>query len=65
MYHFLTEEDYHWLTEALIQASSSGSGSGSDSRQLRVVSVLEGGYSLSSPVVKVLILSTNSVLAQY
>jgi acetoin utilization deacetylase AcuC-like enzyme len=39
MYHFLTEEDFHWITEELCACASWG-----------VVSVLEGGYSLSSPV---------------
>ena len=40
MYHFLTEGDFHWLTEALCETTRDG----------RVVSVLEGGYSLESPV---------------
>ena len=48
MYHFLREDDFQWLTEKLIAAS----GSLSEKKELRVVSVLEGGYSLSSVVAK-------------
>jgi len=40
MYHFLDETDYHWLTKCLCDCTSDG----------RVISVLEGGYSLSSPI---------------
>lgn len=44
MYHYLTEEDYHWLTARLCGAAEASGG--------RVLSVLEGGYSLSSAPVK-------------
>ena len=44
MYHYLTEEDFRWLTEQLCEIATSQGG--------RVLSVLEGGYSLSSPVPK-------------
>ena len=40
MYHFLTEGDFHWLTQALCDTTRDG----------RVVSILEGGYSLESPM---------------
>lgn len=40
MYHYLTEDDYHWLTARLCEATESQGG--------KVLSVLEGGYSLSS-----------------
>jgi len=40
MYHFLDEDDFHWLTSSVKHTSKS------------VISVLEGGYSLSSPVPK-------------
>lgn len=40
MYHFLTEDDFHWLTLALCAAAPTA----------RVVSVLEGGYSLGPTV---------------
>jgi acetoin utilization deacetylase AcuC-like enzyme len=40
MYHFLTEGDFHWLTQALCDTTRDG----------RVVSILEGGYSLESPL---------------
>ena len=90
LYHFLTEEDFHWLTKEIIAACSSplnsehvdantqtkttahdndamartggsddGSGGGEGGKgsvrghvghQCRVVSVLEGGYSLSATV---------------
>ena len=43
MYHFLSEHDVHWLTDQLRSVTASGGGRG-------VISVLEGGYSLSSPV---------------
>ena len=46
MYHFLNEEDYHWITEQLCNIP------GPDGRDVKVVSVLEGGYSLSSPLPK-------------
>lgn len=47
MYHFLTEQDLHWVTEQLCNvAERSGGGEGCG-----VISVLEGGYSLSSPIV--------------
>jgi hypothetical protein len=47
MYHFLTEQDLHWVTEELCAvASRSGGEAGCG-----VISVLEGGYSLSTPVV--------------
>eukprot|EP01032_Pedospumella_encystans_P011509 gene11509-13377_t len=71
-YHFLTEQDLHWVTEQLCavadrcgsssnNTSSSGSSSSSSSngvssgekggkRKCGVISVLEGGYSLSSPL---------------
>jgi acetoin utilization deacetylase AcuC-like enzyme len=39
MYHYLTEEDYHWLTTQLCDSTAQGG---------KVLSVLEGGYSLSS-----------------
>jgi hypothetical protein len=43
-YHFLTEQDYHWITEKLCSVAEAHGG--------KVVSILEGGYSLSSPVPK-------------
>ena len=50
MYHFLAEDDYHWITESLCEASSTGE----NRKDTRVVSILEGGYSLSSVATKVL-----------
>ena len=44
MYHFLTESDFHWLTEQLCETAATCGG--------RVLSVLEGGYSLASPLPK-------------
>ena len=43
-YHFLTEADYHWITSQLCEVAEREGG--------KVISVLEGGYSLSSPVTK-------------
>jgi acetoin utilization deacetylase AcuC-like enzyme len=43
MYHFLTELDVHWLTDQLRSVTAAAGGRG-------VISVLEGGYSLSSPI---------------
>lgn len=43
-YHFLTEEDIHWITDEMCRIVDEVGGHG-------VVSVLEGGYSLSSPIV--------------
>lgn len=40
MYHFLDETDLHWLTAQLVDCVEKNDG--------RVVSILEGGYSLSS-----------------
>jgi hypothetical protein len=42
-YHFLTEEDIHWITDEMCKVVDDCGGYG-------VVSVLEGGYSLSSPI---------------
>ena len=42
LYHFLTEKDFHWLTEQLCHVASLSNG--------KVISILEGGYSLESPV---------------
>lgn len=42
LYHFLTEKDFHWLTEQLCQVTSLSNG--------KVISILEGGYSLESPI---------------
>ena len=42
LYHYLTEEDYHWLTEQLCTTVVPQGG--------KVISILEGGYSLSSPI---------------
>lgn len=65
LYHFLTEEDFHWLTKEIIAACSSSSGeekptttstnistttTACGGHQCKVVSVLEGGYSLSATV---------------
>lgn len=66
MYHFLTEDDYYWLTKSLCDAANHYGASvhhtvdgelGGDGGhgyyyqgECRVVSVLEGGYSLSSMV---------------
>jgi acetoin utilization deacetylase AcuC-like enzyme len=55
LYHFLTEDDFHWLTREIIDAcsgssSAAGGGAGSVTHPSRVVSILEGGYSLSAPV---------------
>jgi acetoin utilization deacetylase AcuC-like enzyme len=44
MYHYLTEQDFHWVTKQLCEITTSRGG--------RVLSVLEGGYSLSSPLPK-------------
>jgi hypothetical protein len=58
MYHFLTEDDLHWVTEQLCAvadrcgdygATSGGSGA-RKAGSCAVVSVLEGGYSLSTPI---------------
>ena len=50
MYHFLTEQDLHWVTEQMCAvADRCGGGSGSS---CGVISVLEGGYSLSTPLPK-------------
>lgn len=43
-YHFLTEEDIHWITDEMCRIVDGCGGYG-------VVSVLEGGYSLSSPII--------------
>ena len=61
MYHFLREDDFHWVTEQLCHASASASVSSntnssssssplepSSSKDIKVVSILEGGYSLGS-----------------
>ncbi|KAJ1409956.1 histone deacetylase domain-containing protein [Ochromonadaceae sp. CCMP2298] len=45
MYHFLTEKDVHWVTEQLCGVADRCGAMG-------VISVLEGGYSLSSPILK-------------
>jgi len=45
MYHFLTEQDLHWVTEQLCAVGDECGSAG-------VISVLEGGYSLSSPLPK-------------
>ena len=50
MYHFLSEDDYHWLTEKLCEASSDVD----YKKNTPVVSILEGGYSLSSVMSKAL-----------
>ena len=42
LYHYLTEEDYHWMTEQLCTTVVPQGG--------KVISILEGGYSLSSPI---------------
>lgn len=42
MYHFLTEDDYYWMTKSIGDVVHANGG--------RIVSVLEGGYSLSSPI---------------
>lgn len=54
-YHFLTEQDLHWATEQLCAVadrcgSGSASGDNGGRRKCGVISVLEGGYSLSSPL---------------
>jgi len=41
LYHFLTENDFHWLTDQLCNVASLSNG--------KVISILEGGYSLESP----------------
>ena len=46
MYHFLNEDDYHWITEQLCNVPGPGC------TEVKVVSILEGGYSLSSPLPK-------------
>jgi len=45
MYHFLTELDMHWMTDQLRIVTAAVGGRG-------IISVLEGGYSLSSPIPK-------------
>lgn len=53
MYHFLREDDFQWLTEKLITAAGGDRPSSSERKnELRVVSILEGGYSLSSVIPK-------------
>lgn len=42
-YHFLVEDDYHWITKELCLISDLQEPSGS------VISILEGGYSLETP----------------
>ena len=44
LYHFLTEEDFHWLTKVIMTACSGGETP--RCHNCRVLSVLEGGYSL-------------------
>lgn len=39
-YHYLNEDDYHWITSELCRVASISHGA--------VISVLEGGYSLAS-----------------
>lgn len=48
-YHFLTEQDLHWVTEQLCAVADK---SGAAGQRCGVISVLEGGYSLSSPLPK-------------
>lgn len=56
LYHFLTEDDFHWLTREIMEACSCRSSCSRTGEQeqhsagglCRVVSVLEGGYSLST-----------------
>jgi len=43
LYHFLSDEDYHWFTEEMVKVMSPRGG--------RIVSVMEGGYSLNGPAV--------------
>lgn len=50
-YHFLTEADLHWVTEQLCSVADA-SGGRNGGRRCGVISVLEGGYSLSSPIPK-------------
>lgn len=42
LYHFLTENDFHWLTDQLCNVANLSNG--------KVISILEGGYSLESPI---------------
>jgi hypothetical protein len=42
-YHYLTEDDIHWVTQQMCDIVDECQGVG-------VISVLEGGYSLSSPI---------------
>ena len=42
LYHFLTENDFHWLTDQLCNVANISNG--------KVISILEGGYSLESPI---------------
>jgi hypothetical protein len=46
MYHFLTEQDLHWVTEELCAVAGRSGGE----EGCAVISVLEGGYSLSTPI---------------
>jgi len=48
MYHYLTEQDYHWMTERLCEIADVSNKMEEVSG--RVISVLEGGYSLSTAV---------------
>jgi len=48
MYHYLTEQDYHWMTERLCEIAEVSKADGTAAG--RVISVLEGGYSLSATV---------------
>lgn len=54
MYHFLSENDFHWITEKLCDIIDQLGGVG-------VISILEGGYSLSTPIPKQLVPSTRTV----
>ena len=44
-YHYLTESDIHWVTEELSKIVHS------HEHGIGVISILEGGYSLSTPIV--------------
>ena len=54
MYICLDEDDFHWLTGRLVDSVSATGG--------RVISVLEGGYSLTSPVPAPTTASSSSIV---
>lgn len=48
MYHYLREQDYHWMTDRLCEIAETANRG--EAMSGRVISVLEGGYSLSTAI---------------